>query len=88
MKKVIIKEINDYNYTLVDNDNNKYIKNIEFYSTYKPVINDVIYLDESILHEVNLFAFDELYKMDKVNIKNYIKVVHEDKEYYFQRRFG
>ena len=88
MKKVIIKEINDYNYTLVDSDNNKYIKNMEFYSTYKPVINDVIYLDEKILREINLFAFDELYAIDKIKLENYIKVVHEDKEYYFQRRFG
>jgi hypothetical protein len=88
MKKVIVKEINDYNYTLVDKDNKTYIKNIEFYSDYKPNINDVIYLDESILLETNLFAFDEIYDLKDIDKKDVIKIINNEKEYYFQRRFG
>ncbi len=88
MKKVIIKDIKEYDYTLVDSDDNTYNKNIEFYSEYKPCGNDVIYLDESILEEVNLYSFDEIYDTKKARIEDVIKVVHNDKEYYFQRRFG
>lgn len=88
MKKVIIKDINDYNYTLVDSEDNVYVKNIEFYTSYKPCVNDVVYIDESILEEVNLYAFDEIYDTKKAKLEDMIKIVHGDKEYYFQRRFG
>ena len=88
MKKVVIKDIKYYNYTLVDNEDNEYIKNIEFYSNYKPMVNDIIYLDEKILDEVNLYSFDEIYDTKRAKLEDMIKVVHEDKEYYFQRRFG
>ena len=88
MKKVVIKDIKDYNYTLVDNEDNEYIKNIEFYSNYKPMVNDIIYLDEKILDEVNLYSFDEIYDTKRAKLEDMIKVVHEDKDYYFQRRFG
>ena len=88
MKKVIIKEINNYDYTLVDNDNKVYVKNIEFYSEYKPCIGDTIYLDESILNTVNIYSFDEIYDTKKVRKEDIIKVISKDKEYYFQRSFG
>ena len=48
MKKVVIKEINNYDYTLVDSNNKVYIKNIEFYSEYKPVVGDIIYLEDIV----------------------------------------
>ena len=88
MKKVVIKDIKGYDYTLVDNEDNTYIKNIEFYSDYKPMVNDIIYISEKILEEVNLYSFDYIYDTKNVNLEDMIKVVHEDKEYYFQRRFG
>lgn len=88
MKKVVIKEINDYDYTLVDSDNKKYIKNIEFYSDYKPVVGDIIYLDDSILNIMNIYSFDEIYDTSNVKKEDIIKVVSKDKEYYFQRSFG
>ena len=87
MKKVIIKEINNYEYTLVDKDN-EYIKNIEFYSNYKPCVGDIIYLDDSIINDVNLFTFDEVYDTKNVKKEDIIKIVSNNKEYYFQRRFG
>ena len=88
MKKLIIKEINNYDYTLIDQDNNVYVKNIEFYSKYKPQVNDMIYVDDSIINEVNLYTFDEVYNTRNIDIKDIIKIVSNDKEYYFQRRYG
>ena len=89
MKRVLIKDIKDYNYTLVDQDNKEYKKNIEFYSNYKPVIGDILYIDDSIINDINLYAFDEIYDATKAKIEDIIKVVSNDqKEYYFQRRFG
>ena len=88
MQKLIIKETNNYDYTLIDQDNNVYVKNIEFYSKYKPQVNDIVYVDNSILEEVNLYAFDEVYDTRNVDIKDIIKVVSNNNEYYFQRRYG
>ena len=88
MKKVIIKKIENYNYTLVDSDNNVYIKNIEFYSNYKPIVGDTVYFDDKILNENNLYAFDEIYDQNNILVEDIIKIIHDDKEYYFQRRYG
>ena len=89
MKRVIIKDINNYNYELLDEENNIYIKNFEFYGN-KPSIGDSLYLDESILNDINLFAFDDLFDSNKVRKEDIIKVVNKDdnNEYYLQRRFG
>ena len=89
MKRVLIKDIKDYNYTLVDQDNKECSKNIEFHSNYKPVIGDIMYMDDSIINETNLYTFDEIYDTTRVKKEDIIKVVSNDKkEYYFQRRFG
>ena len=88
MHKLIIKEINNYDYKLIDEKEIIYNLNIEFYSKYRPQVNDIIYIDESILNEINLYAFDEIYDTKNVDIKDIIKVVSNDKEYYFQRRYG
>ena len=83
-----IEKINNYEYTLVDGDNKVYIKNIEFYSNYKPQVNDILCLDDSILKEINLYAFDEVNDTDNVKIEDIIKVIHKDREYYFERQYG
>lgn len=88
MHKLIIKEINNYDYTLIDEKEINCRLNIEFYSKYKPQVNDIIYVDDSTLKEVNLYAFDEVYDTKNINIEDFIKVVSNDKEYYFQRRYG
>ena len=88
MYKLIIQEINNYDYTLIDEKENIYNKNIKFYSKYKPQVNDILYVDDSIVKEVNLYFFDEVYDTKNVDIKDIIKVVSNDKEYYFQRRYG
>ncbi len=87
MKKVVIKEIDGYNYTLVNN-NKEYVKNIEFYDTYKPVVGDIIYISDNILNETNLYSFGEIYDPKNYSNDDIIKVISKDKEYYFQRRFG
>ena len=87
MRKVIIKEIDEYDYTLIDNDKT-YVLNIEFYSKYKPVVGDIIYLADDIIENNNLYAFDEIYDTSNCNLDDMIKVIHEDKVYYFQRRYG
>jgi hypothetical protein len=87
MKKVVIKEIDGYNYTLVNN-NKEYVKNIEFYDTYKPVVGDIIYISDNILNETNLYSFGEIYDPKNYSNGDIIKVISKDKEYYFQRRFG
>ena len=87
MRKVIIKEIDDYDYTLIDNDKT-YVLNIEFYSKYKPVVGDIIYLADDIIENNNLYAFDEIYDTSNCNLDDMIKLIHEDKVYYFQRRYG
>ena len=88
MKKVTITKIDKYNYTLVDENNKLYIKNIEFYSNYKPVVGDVIYLDDSVLNEENLYAYDEIYDKTNYQLEDMIKIIHNDQEYYFQRKYG
>ena len=60
---------------------------MEFYNSYKPQIDDTIYLDESVINDVNLFAFDEIYNPKILNKKDVIKVVGKE-EHYLQRRFG
>ncbi len=49
MQKLIIQEINNYEYTLINEKEKKIQLNIEFYSKYKPKVNDIIYIDDSIL---------------------------------------
>lgn len=89
MHKLIIKEIYNYDYKLVDEEGNIYNLNIEFYSNYIPQINDIIYINGNIIDEVNLYAFDEVYDTRNWDIKDFIKIVRNgDEEHYFQRRYG
>ena len=88
MKKVVIKEIKEFNYKLVDEINDqKYIKNLEFLGSYIPKVNDIIYIPDEILKEINLFTFREITKLDEVNESELIKIV-SDKEYYLKRIYG
>ena len=88
MKRTIIKKIDNYDYVLVDDNNRVYILNIEFYSKYKPMVGDTIYFSEEILNKKNLYAFDEVYNTIGVSLDDIIKVEHDNKNYYFQRRYG
>lgn len=88
MKKVIIKEIKEFNYKLVDEINKQeYLKNLEFLGSYIPKVNDIIYIPDEILKEINLFTFREITKLDEVKESELIKIV-SDKEYYLKRMYG
>lgn len=88
MKKLIIKNINEYNYTLVDNDNNSHNLNIEFYG-FAPDVGDTIYLSEKNLHEGVLYSYghisDEYTQKDD---KDIVKIIHGDDIVYMQRYYG
>lgn len=88
MKKVVIKEIKEFNYKLVDEINKQeYIKNLEFLGSYIPKVNDIIYIPDEILKEINLFTFREITNLDEVKESELIKIV-SDKEYYLKRIYG
>lgn len=88
MKKVIIKQINGYNYILVDEDNNVYYKNIEFISKLKPKEKDIIYLSEKILDEDNLFTFADFNNRNNLKEEEIIKIISSDEKYYLIRHYG
>ena len=88
MKKLKIKAINNYDYTLIDENEKIYRLNIEFYSKYKPQVNDILYVDDIVIEETNLYAYDEIYDVTNYDLKDIIKIVSNDKAYYFQRRYG
>lgn len=83
MKKLIIKKVDNYDYTLEDENNNTCVLNMEFISKYKPSSNDIIYMDEKLLKEVNLFTFTE---SDEKNVD--VKIVTINSTYYFKRIYG
>ena len=88
MHKLIIQKVDNYDYILIDEKEEKIQLNIEFYSKYKPQVNDVIYVDDCVLKEINLYTFTEVYEVEDLDIKDIIKVISRDKEYYFQRIYG
>ena len=88
MRKLVVQKVEQYDYSLVDENGVVYQLNIEFYTKYKPKINDIVYVDEKLLEEVNLYAFGELEKTGNIEEKDIIKVVNKENEYYFQRVYG
>ena len=88
MKKLVVKEINNYDYIFIDSDNKEYNLNIEFYTDNKPAINDAIYFPDEILKEKNMFSFGELLEESTKEEKDLIKVVIGNKEFYLQRYYG
>lgn len=87
MKKLLVKDIKDNDYTLIDDFNNSYFVNMKFYIEYKLEIGDIIYLPKSILIETNSYAFGKIEPENK-NTEDIIKVVTNKKEIYLQRYYG
>lgn len=85
MKKVKVIAIDNYLYTLEDNNKNKYEINIEFYNTTIEV-GDIIYVDETVLKETNLYAYGPL--LEEANVEDLIKIIKDNKEIYLQRYYG
>lgn len=79
MIKLIVKDINGYDYKLIDIYNREYKINIEFYDLKdNPKIGDLIYISESLLKDINnsiayFGKIDEKYgKMTKEELKDEI----------------
>ena len=87
MKKVRIINISNNDYVLSDNKN-EYFLNMEFYSRYRPMVNDIVYISENILNNKTLYAFDDLYNDDNISVNDIIKIVSDKKSYYLQRIYG
>ena len=90
MKRLKIVKKEEYNYTLEDENLNKYTKAINFYDTRKPVVGDIIYIPEVVLKEKNIFSYG-LIKNEEVDIFNpddLIKIKTESEEYYLKRLYG
>lgn len=93
MKKLKIEEIDNYNYSLKDSDNNYYNINIEFYDILDKIdIGDVLYMDEELLKEkvLNFGLLDSIYGR-KINDSNDIDIVIleiKDKKIYLKRIYG
>lgn len=85
MKKVQVKEINNYVYTLITDDNKTYDINIEFYDT-SVDIGDYIFIDDKVLEETNLYAYGPI--KENNDPEDLIKIVKDDKEIYLQRYYG
>ena len=96
MIKLIIENIDGYNYTLKDNDNNIYKINIEFYDIGElPKMGDVIYINNKLLNKINnnIVSFgklDGIYgrKIKDENDEDIIGVSIKDKVIYLKRYYG
>ncbi len=86
MKKVIVTDIDNYYYTLNDGDNN-YIINIEFYTDNKLNINDIVYLSEEMLNS-KFLSFCDLHSKLNLTTDDIIKVVSNNNIYYLEREYG
>lgn len=79
MEKFTIKNINNYNYQLVDKTNKIYEVNLEFLSNYTPQVNDTIYMDIKLLNEHLPLTFGPLEDVYGHSIEKIINN-HEDSE--------
>lgn len=88
MIKLIVDNIENYNYTLKDENNNLYELNLEFYDLDKRIkIGDTIYLPKQLLNEKGLYSFGVIKRIDN-NLEEYIKLIIDNKQYYLERYYG
>ena len=85
MIKLLISEIDFYNYTFYDDDDNEYALNIEFRGL-SPSVGDVIYMSKDVLKEEVPLTFGPM--KEKSDSKDYLKLIHNDSEIYLQRYYG
>ena len=96
MIKLIIENINGYNYILKDNENNYYNINIVFYDIDElPKIGDIIYINNKLLNKINnnVVSFGKLDGIYGRNIpdendETVIGVSIHDKIIYLKRYYG
>lgn len=90
MIKLLIKNIEDYNYSLEDSNFNNYLINIEFYS-YKPEIGDYIYLNKNLLEEkiLNIGPLTSASGKDVIDgDEDLIILEHNQDKIYLKRLYG
>lgn len=87
MAKLKIINIDNYDYTLEDDNGNKIIKNIEF-QNHKPNINDYLYMSKKITKETNIFQYGIIYNFNNVKLDEIIKLETKDGIYFLQRYYG
>ena len=92
MKKLIIKNIDGFNYLLEDNGK-LYNINIEFYDIQeKPKINDYIFINEELLKEkiLNFGPLNCKYgkSLDNIKEKEIIVLNINNKNIYLKRYYG
>lgn len=95
MKKLIIDNINNYDYYLKDEYEKLYKLNIEFYDLVDDIkIGDYIYMNEELFEEKNtLYSFGPLTgecgrKITSSTDKDIIVLISNDKEIYLKRYYG
>ena len=85
MIKVKVANVDNYFYTLEDKDHKTYTINIEFYET-KIDVGDIIYIDEKVLKEPNLYAYGPL--LEEASVEDLVKITKNGKDIYLQRYYG
>lgn len=93
MKKLVIKNIDHYNYTLQDDREDNYIINIEFYNLNTTItIDDILYMDESLLKEnmLSIGLLNDPYGKDIKTSENkdIIVLQTKGKRFYLKRIYG
>ena len=96
MIKLIIKNIDGYNYILKDSNNKSYNINIEFYDIdVLPKVGDIIYINNKLLNKINnnIASFgklDGIYGRTIIdeNDEDVIGVSIHDKVIYLKRYYG
>jgi len=91
MIKAKIIKVENTNYTLEINNKN-YNIDIIFYGNKRPQINDIIYIPNKILKEINIYSYGPLKSKYSINNntkeEEFIKVITQQEEYYLQRYYG
>lgn len=82
--KLKLINIDNYDYTFIDDNHNEHILNIEIFGNFKFELNDYIYINKETLNENITLRFGPIYTND-IEI---IKIIREEEQFYLQRYYG
>lgn len=85
MKKLKVIQIDNFLYTLEDDNKEIYTINLEFYNT-KVSIGDYLFIPIKVLKEKNIYTYGEI--IENTDVDEYIKIIHNNEEIYLQRYYG
>lgn len=86
--KLKIVKIDGNDYILETENEEKILKNIEFYIEDKPKVNSYIYMSKNIINEKNIFQYGDIVNYNNINSDEIIKIENENNEYFLQRYYG